>query len=352
MPIANRSRGLKTKHGGNHVDIYTMREGRSGQFTTFDRDSKRKTVLIAPGQKRTLVDADGPGIASRVWFTFPGWFWQHWNTGFPVDPTILRTLILRVFWDNAEYPSIEAPFGDFFGVGHCEYRHYTSRFLGMSSGGFYNYFPMPFNHVRIEVENLHATMDVDVFMNINYQKLERLPEDTGRFHCAFLRGTLAGTDSLPILDANGRGHYVGCCLSIQGEQANYLSFLEAPEYVYVDGERTPSIVGTGLEDYFNGGWYFRNGEFCADLHGVPLKDSLRSMISMYRFHDQDAISFRDGISIRFVNPMQSDRLRPFIYSSTAYWYADRPHPPTTPLPSKRQLVELYRIRDVDHQSIP
>ena len=37
---------------------------------------------------------------------------------------------------------------------------------------------------------------------------------------------------------------------MQGEERNYLSFLEAPEHVYVDGDwETPRIVGTGLEDY-------------------------------------------------------------------------------------------------------
>lgn len=49
-------------------------------------------------------------------------------------------LILRIYWDGEDYPSVECPIGDFFGIGHCEYKHYMSKYIGMSSGGFYCYF--------------------------------------------------------------------------------------------------------------------------------------------------------------------------------------------------------------------
>ena len=108
----------------------------------------------------------------------------------------------------------------------------------------------------------------------------------------------------------------------------------------------------GLEDYFNGGWYFRNGEFCGPYHGVPLKDTLRSMISMYRFHDQDAITFQRSLRVCFRNPWEADRLKPFRYSSTAYYYLDKASRPPQQLPGKEALLALYRTRDTDHQSIP
>src|SRR5690606_25233912 len=100
----------------------------------------------------------------------------------------------------------------------------------------------------------------------------------------------------------GKGMYVGCTLSCQGESLNYLSFLEAPEYVYVDGETVPRIVGTGLEDYFMGGWYFREGAFAGPHHGVPVKDSLRSAVAMYRVHERDAIHFGRRLRFTFQNP--------------------------------------------------
>jgi len=334
--------------------LWAMRRAETRQFTTFDPASGRKYLAVRPGGRVTVAEAGGPGMIARIWLTFPGWFWQHWDPGQPVDPSILRLLILRFYWDGSAAPSVEAPVGDFFGVGHCEYRHFTSRWLGMSSGGFYSYFPMPFESVRIEVENLHPSLETLLHANITWQRLDELPPEAGRFHCVYRQDDNPGPRPIEVLRAEGRGHYAGCCLSLQGRDANYLSFLEAPEHVHVDvtDDGPPTIVGTGLEDYFNGGWYFRDGEFAGPLHGVPLKDALRSMVSMYRFHEHDAISFRERISVRFVNPWKPERLRPFKSSSTAYWYQDRAAPLAWPLPSRERLTDLYRVRDVDHASIP
>ncbi|WP_254450230.1 GH116 family glycosyl hydrolase [Cohnella herbarum] len=117
-------------------DIYQIRSSRSRQFTTFDPVTRSKTKRIMPGAPAsTIVESDTPGIINRMWLTFPGWFWRHWETGAGNDPSTLKKLIIRIYWDGEAYPSVECPVGDFFGIGHCEYKHYVSRYLGMSSGG-------------------------------------------------------------------------------------------------------------------------------------------------------------------------------------------------------------------------
>ena len=88
------------------AEMWQRQPGVSGQFTTFDYDRKQKTVYIRPGESRTLVDHQGTGIIHRFWMTFPGWFWQHWNNDFPIDQTILRKLILRIYWDGSDTPSV------------------------------------------------------------------------------------------------------------------------------------------------------------------------------------------------------------------------------------------------------
>jgi hypothetical protein len=334
--------------------IWELRSSTTHQFTTFDRISGEKARRIAPGDSVVIAETDSPGIITRFFLTFPGWFWQHWNPEHPVDPTLLRKLILRMYWDGSAFPSVQSPLGDFFGVGHCEYRQWASRFLGMSSGGFYSYFPMPFQAVRIEVENLHESMEAQIFANITWDRVARIGAEAGRFHCSYRQQENAGPDPVEILRASGRGHYVGCCVSLQGRDLNYLSFLEAPEYIFIDAQEgdDPVIVGTGMEDYFNGGWYFRDQEFCAPLHGVSLKDSLRSMVSMYRFHEYDAVAFTENIRFEFRNPWKPERLKPFRSSATAYWYQDKPTALFSDLPPRGELARLYRIRDIDHQSIP
>ena len=339
------------------LPLFSIRNMKSGQLTTFNNETKQKAFPIQPGERKILVQHDSPGIISRIWMTISGWFWENWDVKeekWP-DTTILKKLILRIYWDDNKFPSVEVPFGDFFGVGHCEYKHFVSKYIGMSSGGFYCYLPMPFNKVKIEVENLHDKSIPHVFLNANYTSYEVLPSDAGRFHCMYNSGTNTGSEPQYIVKTRGKGHFVGCCVSMQSWLPNYLGYLEAPEYIFIDDdfeEKTPVIVGTGLEDYFNGGWYFRDGEFNAPLHGVPLKDPLRSMISMYRFHETDPIFFDKSLVMMFQSPRPPEHTREFKYSSTAYWYQQSASELLFKLPNKDKLVDLYRIRDTDHQSIP
>ena len=324
------------------------------QLTTFNQASKTKTIAIPKGQRVTIGEVKGQGYIAQMWMTFPGWFWQHWDSKAPVSQTILKTLILRIYWDDQDLPAIQSPIGDFFGNGLCEISNFASLYFGMSSGGFFCKLPMPYKKgFRIEIENLDKQIDTEVFANILYQVTDTPIMDVGYLHTQFNTALNKGPEPIQILDARGRGHFVGCTLSAQGEELNYLSFLEAPEYIYVDDDwESPRIVGTGLEDYFLGGWYFREGEFTGDMHGVPSKDSLNSSIAMYRIHDDDAICFEKQIRFQFINPWNPERLKPFAYSSVAFYYLDTPEGSDLEIPSVKDLLCWFRIRNTDHFSIP
>lgn len=324
------------------------------QLSTFDLEKRSKTVLIPHGGKATIGEVEGCGVISSVWITFPGWFWRHWDPSCPVSPTILKTLIVRFYWDGASAPAVEAPAGDFFGVGLCETANFASAYMGISSGGFFCKFLMPFARgFRLEVENVDASLDTEVFVNVLYQLVEPPHAAPAYFHAQFHSGRRAGPEPALIADLRGQGAYVGCSLAMQGEDRNYLSYLEAPEYVYVDDDwETPRFTGTGLEDYFLGGWYFRDGCFTGPLHGVPVKDALNAGTAMYRIHDADAVYFRKRMRLLFVNPWSPERLRPYAYSSVAYAYLAEPEGQGPGLPGRDDLLCWYRIRDRDHQSIP
>lgn len=311
-------------------------------------------MRVRHGETVTIGEVEGQGWIANLWLTFPGWFWQHWNPDAPISQTILKTLILRIYWDGASQPAVEVPVGDFFGVGLCEVANFASQYFGMSSGGFFCKFPMPFRTgFRIEVENRDAAIDTDLFLNVLYQLDTGLPADSGYFHAQFNTGHNDGPAPVEIALAQGRGHFAGCTLSMQGQDRNYLSFLEAPEYIYLDDDtETPRIAGTGLEDYFLGGWYFREGTFAGPLHGVPVKDTLNASIAMYRVHEGDAVHFQKRFRMAFVNPWAPDRLKPFRYSSVAFLYLDTPEGQAAPVPDREALLCWYRLRNTDHQSIP
>jgi hypothetical protein len=331
----------------------TLRHEMTRQLTTFNLKQKSKTIPVRRGKRVTIGEVNGEGHIAQFWMTFPGWFWQHWNPNAPINQSILKTLILRIYFDGAERPSVATPVGDFFGAGLCQVVSFASLYFGTSSGGFFCKWPMPFRKsFRVEVENLDAEIDTDVFCNILYQ-LAPLPEGVGYFHAQFRTGFNQGPDPVQIADVKGRGHYAGCQLYMQGKEQNYLSFLEAPEYVYLDDDwETPRLTGTGLEDYFLGGWYFREGTLAGPYHGVPVKDALNASVAMYRVHETDAICFQKRLKFAFVNPWSPDRLKPFCFSSAAFLYLDEPEGQGPAIPSARELMCWYRIRNTDHQSIP
>lgn len=61
---------------------------------------------------------------------------------------------------------------------------------------------------------------------------------------------------------------------------------EGDDMFFIDGETTPSIIGTGAEDYFLGAWDFATHSFSYGLFGAPEKRENRagSRWSVYRFH--------------------------------------------------------------------
>jgi len=108
-------------------------------------------------------------------------------------------------------------------------------------------------------------------------------------------------------------------------------FLEGDETIFVDGETTPSIVGTGTEDYFGGGLYFENGPIAAPYHGVLIKDEALARVSAYRRHVEDAMPFARAIRVTIEHGSQSDYEGD--YSSVAFFYQTEPHAPFPPFPS-------------------
>ena len=293
-----------------------LKEGRLMQLSSGDTTGGNTDfVAIQPGKTAVIADIRGPGMIVGMWFTIMS-----------SDKHFLRRMVLRAYWDGETSPSVEVPVGDFFGTGFA-YKHYITPFLGMSSGGYYCYFPMPFaRSARMEIVNETGQEVQSFYYHINYRQLTQPPSpDIAYFHAVWHREprTQPGQPYL-ILGAKGKGHLVGVNMNMQGID-NGMQYLEGDEMVYVDGEKRPSLQGTGTEDYFNGGWYFNKGEFAAPYHGLILKDDTLDRIAAYRFHVPDAISFASSLKFTIEHGDQNTEIAD--YSSTAYWYQLEPHAP-------------------------
>lgn len=285
------------------------------QVSSYDRTGGNKDFIkIKKGSSVEILNVKGTGCIVRIWLTL-----------FSPDVYILRRALIKIYWDDEEHPSVEVPIGDFFGVGFCYYIHYSSLLLGMTSGGFYCYFPMPYEKsAKVIIEN-QSPFDIPAFYyHIEYQELKEL-NNVGRFHAKWRRETTERGKNYLMLQAKGRGHYIGCNMSMQCKKPNSFYFLEGDEMIYVDGEgHPPSIHGTGTEDYFNSGWYYNKDCFHSAFHGLTYKKQYKSRICTYRHHILDPIPFEKEISVTIEHGGTNDA-EGSDYCSVAYWYQDEPH---------------------------
>lgn len=311
--------------------LMVQREGRIAHYASTDpTGGNEDSRPIAPGEALTLAEHEGAGIIRRWWLAIA-----------PRNRAELqRQLIVRCYWDGEEEPSVEAPVTDLFGMGFGEWRDYQSLPMNMTSGGYNAYWPMPFRDgARITVENRSDVPVERFYYNVEVEAHERLPDDLLYFHAQYRQTRTRAGAPVTILETTGRGHYVGTLLSMQPRRGRGLGYLEGDEMIYVDGEASPSIVGTGTEDYFSSGWYYDTGPYSAPYHGAPIKDEERGRISTYRWHIEDPIPF--DRSLRFVIEHGGTNDAPDVeYASVAYYYQTHPHPPAPPLPN--DLLPLIR----------
>lgn len=315
-------------------DLHMQKEGRLVQYSSADPtggNSDRRP--IEPGEKLVLLDHEGAGIIRRWWITIA-----------PRDnQEILRSLIVRCYWDGEENPSVEVPVADFFGMGFGEWKDYISLPLNMTSGGYNCYWPMPFKEkARIVVENTGSVPIESFYYNIGVRTFGEISDEALYFHAQYRQVTTEETVPVTILETDGRGHYVGTLLSMQPQQGAQLGYLEGDEVITIDGEEEPSIVGTGTEDYFSSGWYYLTGEYSAPYHGVTIKNEEKGRINTYRWHIEDPIPFKE--TFKFVIEHGGTNDMPDVeYSSVAYWYQTHPHSAFPPLPES--LIPLSTVTE-------
>ncbi|MGH9736463.1 MAG: glycoside hydrolase family 172 protein [Candidatus Acidiferrales bacterium] len=294
---------------------------------------------LAPGETLTLLDANGPGEVSHLWITIASPERYH-----------LKKMVLRIYWDGEETPSVEAPVGDFFGLGLGDYFMYQSIPLSVGADKALNcFFPMPFRgHARITLTNEGRERADAIYWNIDYRAYRSpLPADTLYFHAQYRQATpnkaipgakdnLDGKNNYVWMEAKGRGQFVGVTMSVIENADGWWG--EGDDMFFVDGETRPSINGTGTEDYFLGAWDFGGKEFSYGLFGAPVVGPERqgARWSVYRFHLDSPITFTKSLRATIEHGAADDRGDNFY--SVAYWYQTEPHAAFPSLPPVEQRI--------------
>ncbi len=271
-------------------------------------------TIIQPRQAAEIVHDEGGGIVRRLDIT----------PDFSALPSamaresLLRDWVLNIYWDGSDEPSVAVPLGDFFGT-FWRRNRFQTLYVGSHDDTFRSHFPMPFRQsARVEIVNQGAfAAPVEIAWSIE-PGAGQGPE-WGFFHSAWQR---TGPEDVGrphvTLSTQGRGKFVGCFLAVVSADRSWW-ILEADEMIRVDRERTPGWRGTGLEDYFNGGWYYQNA-IIRHLAGIPFKMPFR--VLQYRLHLMDPVHFEGSVDVIFERgPLDESR---GWMESVGYYYMEAP----------------------------
>lgn len=309
-----------------------------------DCEKLRPCIQIAPGETVTLCDTDGPGMITHIWFT-----------GY-----VGHSFVMRIYWENEEFPSVEAPISAFFGCAYDEnFKDRDGNYIVLNSAkiltapgrGFNSYWEMPFaKHCRITMENRGKKEETLYYMISGWHG--EIPESAGYFHAAYRQEhPVTKGRAYTIIDGiEGRGCFAGVTLAT-GMNGNNTCWVEGEAKMYIDDDQYPSMNYTGTEDYFCGSYGFGNDiilnhyqTFSGMYTGLfAIMGDNREFYNgqqrflLYRFHEKDPVYFSKNFKMTIDNlgwtgPRYDD------YTSVAYWYLEKPSKLAKGLPSDEEMV--------------
>jgi hypothetical protein len=338
-------------------DLPHLQNYESERSSSYDRSGgNHDYTSVKPGETIKIFDENGPGEIRHMWMTMPP----------RTEIYSLKKVVIKMYWDHESNPSVEAPIGDFFGMGLGTANVFQSALIVVNPTEAMNsYFPMPFRkHGLITITNEGSKPVTDFYWNIDWVKPPSVAPDTAYFHAEYRQcspckgwyhGNFYGNDfsdahkdprwfnksgdgNYVILKAKGDGQFVGETFSIFQNQ--WGGWNEGDEMIWIDGEKEPRIHGTGGEDYFNAAWGF------ASMYSTPLVGLIEhtgwqpgALFSLYRWHLPAPIRFHKSIKVTIEDGHAN--LRSDNFYSVAYWYQLEPHEPLPPLPPVAKRIPKF-----------
>ena len=342
--------------------LFVLKNTKTARISSYDRTGgNHDWVDIAPGETKVLADISGAGVIRRFYMA-----------PLAADRMRYRKIVSACTGTAKKIPSVEVPLGDFFGSGLGTLRYIKSLVVNVNQGdqkwdfdGMVNYLPMPFaKGARITVENDGKVPGFALWYHMDYEQYPDgpLPGNVGRLHAQWRRNihptipagavknstlgnnqakNTTGEDNYVILDAEGKGSYVGLFLMVDNVQGGWYG--EGDDMIFVDGAKwPPTYSGTGHEEIFNAGCCV-DTEFSGPYTGFYLVENYKADFGgknmMYRWYVNDPVRFQKSIRVTVehghANNFDND------YTSTAFWYQTEPHKMFPPLPSAQERLPLW-----------
>lgn len=262
----------------------------------------------------------------------------------PLEDAIkLERLRIRITWDGAAHPSVDAPLCLFFGAGtlyNRDKKQYLVKGFPLNIRYDYQqgkitlacYYPMPFfRSARFEITGAPpggAAIDYE----IRYMPWPFPAAWSSYFHGTYrdFPHPAAGHD-LILLDTKGTegenlwsGSFVGTSFIFSHQ--GVLNTLEGDPRFFFDDSQTPQAYGTGTEEWGGGGDYWGGQNMTLPFAGHPCgavsKDKAENKLdlieSAYRFLLADMMPFGRRAVIRLEHG--GENLSKEHYETVTYWY--------------------------------
>jgi hypothetical protein len=349
------------------TDLPLIRNRKTRRCSSWDTSGRNRDCWLVPAKSSiVLADISGPAQITHIWMTQ----YDHY-----------RECLLKVTYDDTPFPSVLVPLGDFFCLGHSMVNSFESALFTASTNFPYQfnkpcalncYVPMPFaKRAVVELVNESDREQLQYFY-VDYETLEDFPIDTSYFHAEFRRANPFGgwgpeirpntpeadavnverqawDNNYIILETKGRGHYIGCNLSVTNFTNDWWG--EGDDMIWVDGYKwPPDLHGTGSEDYLGhaGGMQedaaLRNGSSIFEGYTIPTPEinlwrGNSGYQTGYVFHLENPVHFSKEIRVTIEHGHANHLANEM--SSVAYWYADKPTK-VKDVPSVEQRLPVRR----------
>ncbi|MBK9138275.1 MAG: DUF2961 domain-containing protein [Verrucomicrobia bacterium] len=269
------------------------------------------------------------------------------------DRVAVREWTIQIQFDGEAQPGVWAPFADFFGTtaGANPYRSLPS---GLTEDGvWYSHWFMPYAKDAVITLVNDGQKSRSVALEVVTVPLREPVERYARFHAKWHRDALLPEDPArraidwTLLKTEGRGRFLGVMLHVWNPRGSWWG--EGDEKFWVDGERFPSTIGTGSEDYFGYAWcnptLFQNA-----YHNQTISMNNKGHVCVNRWHIMDNVPFQRSFEAAIEKYFPNSR--PTLYASTVYWYlapgGRDPYPPQ-PLAERvgywdDAVIQIHRVK--------
>lgn len=286
-----------------------------------------RSAEVAPGAEHLLFATESNGgVIQQLRLTIVPGTVVGAESG--AAATVLDQLWLTIAADGAAAPQVNVPVAHYFG-GVPNGEPVTSLVVSSQTVDrthtLSSRLPIPFGRrCRISLVN-RSDARVAVTGRVTVAGAPQMASYlttglTGHLQAGYAAGATEPGRDMRLAQLAGHGRLAGVVLRLSSNDPERRQILEGDERIFVDGEQTPSLHGTGTEDFFNGGWYYRMGTFSQPWHGNPshVVDVTGDHTTQFRFLVSDPVPFSRSLTFSMEHGPRNDE--PGHFAATVFWY--------------------------------